>query len=98
MKSWKHNSVVDLLNEHYLWASVHLGCDCRWLPDLWLAAKSDGTVYRRSCDDCGIIFYRQRVVDVAGLHRADGHCLLAGKTGLLKKPEASFPASGLILS
>ena len=63
---------------------VHLGCDCQWLLDLWLAAKSDGAIYRRSCDDCGIILHRQRVVDVAGLHCADGDCLLAGKTGLLK--------------
>ena len=60
-----------------------LGCDCQWLPDLWLAAKSDVAIYRRSCDGYGIVFHRQRVADVARLYRADGFCLLDGKTGLL---------------
>lgn len=60
-----------------------LGFGCDRLLHLRLEAKGGHAAGWRRCDDGSVIFYRERVADVAGLHRLDGGCLLAGETRIL---------------
>ena len=66
---------------------MHLGCRCRRLCYLRLAATGGDTISRRRGDDGRIFFNRQRFVDVAGLYRADVRGLLAVETGVLIRPD-----------
>lgn len=61
-----------------------LGRDCQRLLDLWLAAKVGMASRRRCGDDGGFHFRRQRIADVADLHRGDVRGLVVNETRLLK--------------
>jgi len=71
---------VDLLNEHYLWAS------CIWarlpvLSDLRLAPAATIPFLGGVVMTARVLFHHQRVADVAGMHRADVRGLLLLKQG-----------------
>jgi hypothetical protein len=56
-----------------------------WLLDLRKTAAIAGVHDRRRVDNHRVLPGRQRLVDVAPLHRVDGPCLLSGEEGLLTR-------------